>query len=121
MDCCQLEQECPPTVKKEILLDEADRKSPDQDPSDNGPHGRDGLNNQHNQDPSSSPHSRAGPGSDRSPELRDSCSGRERRAPGVTLTPHQKSLSNNASRLSDESSATTVSVEINEALHFATI
>jgi hypothetical protein len=33
MDTCQLEQECPPAVKKEVLLDETDRKSPDQDPS----------------------------------------------------------------------------------------
>lgn len=33
MDCCQLEQECPPTVKREVLLDDNDRKSPDQDSS----------------------------------------------------------------------------------------
>lgn len=33
MDCCQLEQECPATVKKEVLVDETDRKTPDQDSS----------------------------------------------------------------------------------------
>lgn len=34
MDCCQLEQDCPPpAVKKEVLVDETDRKSPDQDPA----------------------------------------------------------------------------------------
>lgn len=33
MDCCQLEQDIPPTVKREVLLDDNDRKSPDQDSS----------------------------------------------------------------------------------------
>jgi hypothetical protein len=32
MDCCQLEQDCPPTVKREVVEDR-DRKSPDRDSS----------------------------------------------------------------------------------------
>ena len=38
MDCCQMDQEFMPTVKKEVL-DERDRKSPDNDSSGEGKKG----------------------------------------------------------------------------------
>jgi len=64
--------------------------------------GRDGLGGPHHHDSSKSPEARSGAGSDRSPDIRDSCAGRERRAPNAGLV-HQKSTS---SRLSDEVNAT---------------
>ncbi|XP_035703736.1 protein trachealess isoform X3 [Folsomia candida] len=100
MDCCQLEQDCPPpAVKKEVLVDETDRKSPDQDPADGSGHGRDGCG-PHNLDTTTPPAARAGPASERSPEIRDSCTGRERRTPHSAVHPRT-----NASRLSDETSS----------------
>lgn len=59
----------------------------------------------HHHDSSKSPGARSGAGSDRSPDIRDSCAGRERRAPNAGLV-HQRSTSN---RLSDE--ANTVSMK----------
>lgn len=42
MDCCQLEQDIVPTVKREVLEDN-DRKSPDQDSSGKTSSKKDGV------------------------------------------------------------------------------
>ncbi len=114
MDCCQLEQDCPPpAVKKEVLVDEVDRKSPDQD---NGSgHGREGLGGQ--LDSTSSPVAGASTSSSssrvgRSPEIaRDSCSSsRDRRGHSSSSTLGGSHSRTNASRLSDENSSVRASI-----------